>query len=99
MIDDLNYNAKVTFDDSTTALIYANRLHNEEVDNWHGWLCTAGVTSIYIYQDDVYNGECCNDTLGKILDKTWQLIDNHTICQLERCTGCTTDLMQKKQKP
>ena len=98
MIDDLNYNSKVTFDDGTTSLIYANRLHNEEVDYWQAWHCDAGVNYIYIYQNEVYSGECVNDKLG-VLDKDWELFDNYTICHLPRCSGCTTDLMQKKQKP
>jgi hypothetical protein len=98
MFDDLNYNSKITFDDGTTALIYANRLHNEKLDNWKGWQCGAGVNYIYIYQNEIYSGECCNDKLG-ILDQDWELVDNYTICKLERCSGCTSDLIQKKQKP
>jgi hypothetical protein len=98
MFDDLNYNSKITFDDGTTALIYANRLHNEKLDNWKGWQCDAGVNYIYIYQNEIYSGECCNDKLG-ILDQDWELVDNYTICKLERCSGCTSDLIQKKQKP
>jgi hypothetical protein len=97
MKDDLNYNSKVTFADNTTALIYATRLHNEKIDYWKGWQCAAGVDSIYIYENTVYGGECCNDKLG-VLTQEWELIDDYTICKLERCSGCTVDLMQKKQK-
>ena len=97
-VNDPNYNSKITFDDDTTALIYASRLHNEQLDYWLGWQCDAGVNYIYIYNNEVYGGECRNDRLG-ILDQDWELIDNYTICKLNRCIGCTTDLMQKKQKP
>ena len=98
MVNDHNYNSKVTFDDATTALIYATRLHNENLDYWQGWHCDAGVNYIYIYQNEVYGSECCNDRLGT-LDQALELIDDHTICKLDRCSGCTNDLMQKKQKP
>lgn len=97
-VNDRNYNSKVTFEDNTTALIYASRLHNENLNYWLGWHCDAGVNYIYIYDNEVYSGECRNDKLGT-LDQDWELIDNYTICKLDRCSGCTTNLLQKKQKP
>lgn len=96
MNNDVNYNVKVTLV-SGNALVYATRLHNEQLDYWHGWQCAAGADSIYIYKDEIFGGECCNDKLGTIED--WDLINNYTICKRERCSGCTTDLMQFKQKP
>lgn len=96
MTDDINYNITVTWDDGTTNNVYANRLHNEQLDYWQGWKCTAGATSIYIYESEVYGGECCNDRLGTLGD--WELIQQHTTCKLERCTGCTTDLTREKFK-
>jgi hypothetical protein len=95
MNNDINYNCKVTFDDSTTALVFATRLHNEDLDHWYDWECTAGVNSIYIYEDKVYGGECKNDYLGELHNK-WELIHNSTTCKKVRCSGCTVDLLQKK---
>lgn len=95
MINDDNYNIKVTYDDSTSGLMYANRLHNENLDYWKGWQCSAGSTGIYIYESDVYGGECLNDYLGK-LGEEWDIIDGYTTCRLDRCTGCTTDLSREK---
>ena len=98
MYNDLNYNVRVTFEDNTDLLIYVNRLSNENLHKWQGWHCAAGVTAIHIYKNEVYSGECRNDLLG-YLDKEWNLIDNHTTCKLDQCSGCTTDMLQGKNKP
>jgi len=97
MDDDLNYNARITFEDSTDLLIYVNKLSNEGLHKWQGWHCAAGVTAIHIYKNEVYSGECRNDLLG-YLDQDWNLIDNYTVCKLDQC-GCTTDMLQEKHKP
>ena len=98
MDNDLNYNAKVTFEDGDSALIYVNRLSNENLNHWKGWICNAGVTGIHIYKNQVYGGECKNDLLG-YTDQDWQLIENHAVCRQDRCLGCTADLLQEKQSP
>ena len=90
MDNDLNYNVKVTYDDGTDRLVYATNLHNEQLDYWQGWKCSAGEESIYIYDSKVYGGECCNSYLG-ILGGEWKVLDSQTTCLLERCSGCTTD--------
>jgi hypothetical protein len=95
MNNDINYNVQVTLEDGTTALVYAARLHNEKLDNWSGWHCAAGLNSLYIYEDKIYSGECQNDLLGNLNNK-WQLLDQHTVCNRPRCSGCTADLMQEK---
>lgn len=95
---DHNYNTRVTFEDGSEVLIYANRLVNENLNNWKGWQCGAGVTGIHIYKDEVYSGECRNDRLGSFISG-WELFNNPTICKLEQCIGCTSDLIQPKQRP
>lgn len=92
-----NHNCEITLDNGEKYLIYANWLHNNNIDNWKGWSCDAGVNRILITENfDVFSGECKNDYLGnlfeglKILDKNF--------CKRDRCTGCTDDLMIKKQK-
>lgn len=97
-MDDLNYNIKVTFDDNSLELVYATKLHNEDLDHWQGWHCMAGVNAIYIYENTVYGGECKNDLLGN-LNSEWNLIENYAVCQRDRCSGCTIDIMQEKYKP
>jgi hypothetical protein len=47
MDNDLNYNARVTFEDDTDQLIYVNKLSNENLHKWQGWHCAAGVTAIH----------------------------------------------------
>lgn len=95
---DCNYNVQVTFEDNSTTLIYANRLNNENLNYWQGWQCSVGVTGINIYKDEIYSGECRNNWLGSF-GTGWNLLENPTICNLERCTGCTADLIQLKWKP
>lgn len=97
MVDDLNYNAKITFEDGTSNLIFVNNLNNAKANLWEGWHCKAGVTAIYIYKNEVYSGECRNDRLGS-LDQ-WELINEYTVCKQQRCFGCTTDMLQEKWKP
>jgi len=80
--------------------VFANWIHNNDLDHWNGWQCNAGVTRISIdKQCDVYSGECHNDFLGNALAGDLKLLSEPTTCQQSRCTGCTDDLMVKKQKP
>lgn len=95
MNNDNNYNVKVIFEDGSEKLVYAYKLHNQKLDYWQGWECAAGADSLYIYQDEIYGGECKNDLLGK-LRGDWQLFETYTTCKLERCSGCTADLMVTK---
>jgi hypothetical protein len=94
-LNDNNYNIRVTFEDESELLIYANRLSNENLTNWKGWKCDAGVTGINIYKDDIYNGECRNDYLGSF-NSNWDLFEESTICKMEYCKGCTSDIIQHK---
>ena len=98
MKNDINHNARIVFEDNTEVLIFVNRLSNQNLTAWKGWHCAAGVKSIEIYKNEIYSGECRNDFLGYI-DKEWNLIKKYTICKLDRCSGCTTDLLQEKYKP
>jgi hypothetical protein len=90
------YNCRIYLDDQTEFLVEANWLHNNNLDRWQNWQCNAGVDRIYIDPvGDVYSGECENDYLGHI-DHDWNL-HQFAVCQKETCTGCTDDLMVKKQ--
>ena len=91
-----NYNCRITLDSGEEYLVYANWLHNEQVDSWQGWTCEAGATRLMIDKNlNVYGGECENDHLGSALGK-FTILDN-TICKRERCTGCTDDLIVAKK--
>jgi hypothetical protein len=97
MLDQENHNCKVFFEDGTSAKVYANWIHNNNLDQWQGWYCAAGADRILITEDlDVYSGECKNDYLGN-LNLEWNLIEN-PICKRERCSGCTDDLLMEKSK-
>jgi hypothetical protein len=91
----VNYNCKIITDSGEEFLVYANWLHNEKLDSWQGWACDAGNTRFYIDKNfDIWSGECKNDYLGNVLDQ-WA-INAHTRCRRETCTGCTDDLITKK---
>jgi hypothetical protein len=90
-----NHNCKITTDQGNEYLVYANWMHNEEIDNFKNWKCDAGVTRISIDANlNVYSGECKNDYLGNA-QSDFEL-NQQTVCKRERCTGCTDDLMVKK---
>lgn len=93
-----NYNCEITFANGETYKIYANWMHNNDIDYWEGWLCATGYNRLYITKTlDVLNGECSTHLLGNI--KTgWQLNDDKLVCPRERCTGCTDDLITEKEK-
>tara|TARA_B110000503_G_C6984776_1_gene344769 strand:+ start:502 stop:804 length:303 start_codon:yes stop_codon:yes gene_type:complete len=98
MLDHKNHNCEVFFEDGTSAKVYANWIHNNNLDLWQGWSCAAGADRILITEDlDIYSGECKNDYLGN-LNSEWNLIEK-PICKRARCTGCTDDLLVKKSKP
>lgn len=93
-----NYNCKIELEDNSEFFIYANWLHNNNLDNWKNWKCEAGATRIYIDKNlNVWSGECKNDFLGNI-DSGWNLFESHSICEQDTCTGCTDDLLIKKWK-
>jgi len=95
-----NYNCTITTDSGKQYNVFANWIHNQQLDNWQGWQCNAGLTRLYIDKNgDVYSGECCNDHLGNVFLDTFKINTRPTTCQQSRCTGCTDDLVVKKQQP
>jgi hypothetical protein len=96
--DHPNYNCTVTTDHGGQRRVYANWIHNHDLDHWQGWHCDAGATRFYIDSNfDVWSGECQNDFLGNALTG-WQT-KNNTVCHRRTCTGCTDDLIVKKYQP
>ena len=92
-----NYNCQITLDTGEQFKVYANWLHNQNLDHWQGWQCDAGVTRLHIDKSgNVYDGECQNQQIGN-LNSGWSL-KSESICNRKRCTGCTDDLIIKKQK-
>jgi hypothetical protein len=92
------YNCEITLSDNTKYRVDANWIHNQNLDHWQDWECDAGFNRIVIEADlSVYSGECFNDYLGNLKTK-WTLLDQPTICQKSRCTGCTDDLLQRKKE-
>ena len=90
-----NYNCKITIDDGREYWVYANWMHNEQLDNWQGWHCDAGHTRFYVDKNfDIWDGECQNKQLGNVLGEWAICTDN--ICNRKTCTGCTDDLIVKK---
>ena len=95
--NDPNYNCEITLDNGESYLVYANFMHNNHLDSWHGWSCSAGDTRFYIDKDfKIWSGECKNDHLGNVLGDWNTKID--TLCKRNTCTGCTDDLVTEKFK-
>ena len=92
-----NYNCEIETQDGTCYRVFANWIHNNGLDRWKGWQCSAGSTRLYVDKNlQVHSGECLNDSLGSALDNFSVL--EHTICQRETCTGCTDDLVTAKHQ-
>ena len=92
------HNCIVVLDNSRQYRIEGNWIHNQGLDTWRGWACDAGHTRLYIDTDNnVYGGQCLNDHLGN-LNTDWQLLSEPTMCQQDRCTGCTDDLIVAKRE-
>jgi hypothetical protein len=92
-----NYNCEITLDTGEQYQVYANWIHNNDLDHWQGWHCDAGHTRFYIDKRfDIWSGECQNDYLGNVLGE-WS-IKTDTVCQQPTCTGCTDDLITEKSK-
>lgn len=93
-----NYNCEITTQSGKTYRMYANWLHNKNLDSWQGWHCDTGATRLCIDKNlQVWNGECAVLKLGDALD-SFDLVD-HTVCTRARCTGCTDDLITRKYDP
>ena len=89
-----NYNCQVTTETGEEYLVYANWLHNNDLDHWKGWNCDAGATRLLVDKNlNVYSGECKNDYLGTT--DSFDILDG-AVCKQETCTGCTDDLIVAK---
>jgi hypothetical protein len=92
------YNCEVTLDTGERYNISANWMHNNDLDNFQGWECSAGQYRISIDKDlTVWSAQCENQKLGHALDG-FDILSSPGICQQNRCTGCTDDLLTKKLK-
>jgi hypothetical protein len=97
-IVDHNYNAIAVTEDGQEYLIFSERLHNENLDNWKGWNCAAGYNYLVIdAESNVYGSMCKNDYLGN-LNSEFQILNTYTICKRDRCILCAPDLSVSKFK-
>ena len=97
LTEDIHCSAIVELKDGSEVNISANQLYDKDLHHWKGWLCNAGVTSIYIDNDfSVYAGTCKNDNLGNLFDENFKFLTEYTICRKESCTACASDLYTEK---
>ena len=93
---DNNYNCVVSLDDGTTINVYANKLHNQEMDFYQNWVCLAGHTRLYLDNTgDLYSCEQKDQYLGNI-NGDWSINSTGHKCEQTRCGACTDDLMTEK---
>ena len=98
LTDHSNYNCVVETDDGKTFHVYANWLHNENLDQWKDWVCYSGVLRLSIDKElNVFNSECKSVYLGSALHGFEML--EQTKCPKNNCTGCTDDLIVAKHAP
>jgi len=92
-----NYNCTVTTDTGQEYQVFADWLHNENLDYWKDWHCEVGITRVYLHSTgEVFDGQCKNMLLGHI-DGEWSLKqDDQAVCNKVRCVGCTDDLLTTK---
>lgn len=96
LVSDQNSNCLVELDNGVQVAIYANQLHNKELDRWEGWTCWAGMTRLYVDHDgNVWTCEGRNHHLGNI-SSGWQLLTKPGTCCRNRCGPCTDDLVTEK---
>ena len=93
----VNYNCEILLDSGESYKVYSQWLSNQELSHWKGWECSAGYKRIYILNDNVYGGACKQDHLGK-LSTGWDILKKPTICQREKCSVNTDDLLIDKRK-
>lgn len=92
-----NYNCEVVTDQGHKYLVFADWIHNNQLDNFKGWNCDAGITRLAIDENlNVYSAYCENDYLGNAV--LGFDLNQQTICKQNTCTGCTDDLIVKKSK-
>lgn len=91
------YNVEVEYDDGSTIKTYATRLNFLELNKFKGWTCYAGYYRINIASTgEVFDGECYNQSLGNLVDRSFQLRTGPGLCRLDRCTGNPDDIMINK---
>lgn len=93
----INHNCKLTLESGEQYNVYANWLHNKDLDHFKGWQCAAGHTRFFIDANfEIWSGECRNELLGSVLG-SWETRPN-AVCTKNTCGGCTDDLMAAKRK-
>jgi hypothetical protein len=79
--------------------VSATSLYNNNLVNWKGWKCSAGVSSIYINAKlDIFGAKCCNDRLGS-LEEGISLLSEYTTCNQTQCRPCGSGLQANKYDP
>jgi hypothetical protein len=95
--DHSNYNCCITLDNGEDFVVFANWIHNNNLDQWHGWTCDAGHTRLMIDKDlNVWSGECKNDFFGRADEHFYT--NASTVCKRKTCTPCTDDLSVRKSQ-
>ena len=46
--DHNNYNCEIQTDNGDRRRVYANWLHNNNLDHWQGWYCEAGLSNFHV---------------------------------------------------
>jgi len=99
-----SYNCKVkTLSDEF--LINANYMYTHNIHHWNGWICNAGIDSIYINDaTDVFIATCQQDLIGNLNNimnhkSSLNLPTAPTLCKKNVCSACDIMLQLTKFDP
>lgn len=91
------YNCEIEIDDGRVYKISANWMHNNGLDYWKGWECDAGFRRLHVDKNfNVFSAQCENEYLGNLFGP-WEPHTAPSICNRDRCNGCTDDLLIRKR--
>jgi len=92
------HDCELTLSNGRKHRVFGSWIHNQNLDYWQGWECSAGKERLFIDENlNVYSGECQNDYLGNLTEQ-WNPLANNTTCKKVRCSGCNDDLIVSKKE-
>lgn len=91
-------NCGVWFDDGVYKEINSDYLVANDLSSFRGWICYAGVDSLYVdFDGQIYRGMCQNAGAIGHISQDFQFSNTSTICELDWCT-CNNDICVRKAR-
>lgn len=98
LVESVNSDCTVVLADGTEIDVESFEVWRNNLANFQGWTCSAGVDSIVVETDfQVWSGVCRNDNMGNLFDENFSLLEKPTVCEKIQCTTCIADLINNKK--